>query len=85
MKNKIKIDRNAFSVVSSEDQDVEEKTYWHDKTSNERLEALETARQMIYGYNPDTTRLQRVFEVVEMVNFRRVLIIRIRFGGWCGS
>jgi len=65
MKNKIKIDRNAFSVVSNEEQDVEEKTYWHDKTSEERLEALETTRQMIYGYNPDTIRLQRVFEVIE--------------------
>jgi len=65
MKKKIKIDRSAISVVSYEEQDVEEKTYWHDKTTEERLEALETTRQMIYGYNPDTTRLQRVFEVVE--------------------
>lgn len=59
-----KIDRNAFSVVTQEEQEIEEKSYWQDKSTLERLKALETTRQMIYGYNPATTRLQRVLEVV---------------------
>ena len=59
-----KIDRNAFSIVTQEEQEIEEKSYWQDKSTLERLKALETTRQMIYGYNPATTRLQRVLEVV---------------------
>jgi hypothetical protein len=63
-KNKFKVNRSAFSVVSSKEQEMEERTYWHDKTPAQRLEALEITRQMVYGYNPATTRLQRVLEVV---------------------
>lgn len=63
--NKFKINRKAFSVVSLEEQEKEERTYWWDKTPQERLEALETTRQIIYGYDPAATRLQRVLEVVE--------------------
>jgi hypothetical protein len=59
------MDRRAFSVISLEDQQEDEKRYWRDKTSHERLQAVETTRQMIYGYDPSSTRLQRVLEVVE--------------------
>lgn len=64
-KDKFKVNRKAFSVVSLEEQEKEERTYWWDKTPHERLEALETTRQIIYGYDPAATRLQRVLEVVE--------------------
>jgi len=60
-----KIDRKAFSVVSLEEQEKEEKSYWWDKTPYERLQALETTRQIIYGYTSASERLQRVFEVVK--------------------
>ena len=43
-----------------------DKTYWHSKTPQERLEALELMRQINYGYNPTTERLQRVLEVDEL-------------------
>lgn len=59
------MDRHAFSVVSLKDQQEDEKTYWRNKTPHERLQAVETTRQMIYGYDPASTRLQRVLEVVE--------------------
>ena len=62
--DKFRLNRSAFSVVSMEEQDHEEKTFWHDKSTAQRLEALEITRQMIYGYDPATTRLQRVLEVV---------------------
>lgn len=57
-------DRTAFSVVSFEEQATEERTYWHDKTPRERLEALELTRQLLYGYDPATARVERVIEVV---------------------
>ena len=60
-----KLDKTAFSVVSLEQNDLEEKAYWLSKTPFERLDALETMRQIIYGYDPTTTRLQRVFEVTQ--------------------
>lgn len=59
-----KIDKTAFSVVPLSQAD-DEKEYWLSKTPQERLQALEFIRQVLYGYDPATTRLQRVFEVVK--------------------
>jgi hypothetical protein len=59
------IDKTEFSVVSlSESSD--DKAYWQSKTPSERLQALEATRQVIYGYDPITSRFQRFFEVVEL-------------------
>ena len=67
------MDKETFSVLSSfEEADAADKAYWHSKTPQERLEALELMRQINYGYNPATVRLQRVLEVVEFTP-RRVL------------
>jgi len=56
-----KVRRDAFKVASVFDR-KEEKSYWLSKTPYERLEAVELMRQIIYGYNPSATRLQRVLE-----------------------
>lgn len=60
-----RLDRSAFQIGSLND-DGEELEYWRAKSPEERMEALELMRQIIYGYDPATTRLQRVFEVVEL-------------------
>jgi len=60
-----KLDRTAFSVVSLEEADNDEMEYWLSKTPYERLNALETLRQVFYGYSPTTTRLQRILEIAE--------------------
>ena len=62
---KERIDRSAFSVVSLHEQDAEEAWFWRAKTPHERLEGVELTRQMLYGYESATARLQRVLEVVE--------------------
>jgi hypothetical protein len=36
------------------------------KSPQERMAALELMRQILYGYDPATTRLQRVFEIAEL-------------------
>ena len=59
-----KLDRTVFSVSSLGDVS-DEKEYWLTKSPYERLEALETMRQIIYGYDPLTTRFQRFLEVAE--------------------
>ena len=58
------VDRSAV-VVSGLHDESDERAYWLAKTPSERLAALELMRQVIYGYDPSTTRLQRVFSVVE--------------------
>lgn len=57
------LDRTAFSVTSLQEQEAEERRYWRSKTPHERLQAVEAMRQIVYGYNHATTRLQRVLEV----------------------
>ncbi|HXG94030.1 MAG TPA: hypothetical protein VNN73_16925 [Blastocatellia bacterium] len=59
-----KMDKTAFSVVSLTEAD-DEKEYWLSKTPHERLRAIEQIRQTIYGYDPATARLQRVFEIAQ--------------------
>ena len=61
----LKVDRSAFSVTTLDDKTAEDDRYWHSKTPEERLVALEQLRQIVYGYDPATERLQRIFEVVE--------------------
>lgn len=63
----VKLEKNAVQVFSSfAEADSADKRFWHSQTTRRRLEALELMRQSAYGYeNPDTERLQRVFEIVE--------------------
>jgi hypothetical protein len=61
----LKVERNSFSIATHDEQDIEEKTYWLSKTLTDRLNALELTRQMIYGYNPTSARLQRVLEITK--------------------
>ena len=63
----LKMDKGVLSIISlSEESD--EREYWHSKTPHERLEAVELMRQINYGYDPTTTRLQRVLEVTQLTS-----------------
>jgi hypothetical protein len=62
--DEFRLDRSHFSVGTLDDPG-DEKAYWLSKTPEERLTALEYLRQVAYGYDPDTTRLQRVLEVAQ--------------------
>ena len=46
--------------------DPDDKTYRRSKTPHERLDAVEEMRQIIYGYDPSTSGLQRLLEVAEL-------------------
>jgi hypothetical protein len=59
-----KMDKTVFAVGSLYDES-NEKTYWLSRTPHERLAAVELMRQIIYGYSPSTTRLQRVLEIAQ--------------------
>jgi len=63
-KDLLRIDRKVFSIVSMSEIE-KDLTYWLSKTPEERIEAVEFLRQLIFGYDPATERLQRVFETAE--------------------
>ncbi|NLF09549.1 MAG: hypothetical protein GX594_16445 [Pirellulaceae bacterium] len=44
----------------------EDRGYWHSKTPRERLAAVEYLRVLNYGYDPASSRLQRVLEVAQL-------------------
>ena len=61
-----KVNKSALSVASTFVEKSDDKEYWQSKTPQERLQAVELMRQINYGYDPTTTRLQRVLEVAEL-------------------
>jgi len=60
-----KMDRTAFSIcdVGDEGTDLE---YWLSRPPEERLAAVEYLRQMMYGYDPATARMERVLEIDDL-------------------
>lgn len=62
-----RMDKEEFSVLSSfKEANEADKAYWHSKTPQERMAALELMRQINYGYDPTTERLQRILEIAEL-------------------
>ncbi len=60
-----RMDKTVFSVAALTDPS-DEKVFWLSKTPAERLQALEFLRQIVYGYDPSSARLQRVLEIAEL-------------------
>ncbi len=62
----LKIDKTSFSVETDID-NTDDVAPWHTVSPSKRLQALEIMRQINYGYNPVTDRLQRILTIVEPV------------------
>jgi hypothetical protein len=60
-----RIDKSVLSVAALSDQS-DDRAFWHSKTPEERLAAMELMRAINYGYDPATTRLQRVLTVTQL-------------------
>jgi hypothetical protein len=60
----LKMNKNIFSVVT-DFSEANDKEYWFSLSPLERLEAIELMRQIIYGYDTSSDRLQRVFTVAK--------------------
>jgi hypothetical protein len=58
-----KVRRDVFKVMSLFDQ-PDDKEYWLSKTPQERLEAVELMRRIVYG-DEAAKRLQRVLEITQ--------------------
>jgi hypothetical protein len=61
----LRMDRTVFSVGKLKDEDKDGE-YWRSRSWEERLEAAEFMRQVVYGYDPITDRVQRVFTVTRL-------------------
>ena len=59
-----KIDRSAFSIGSLHDGE-DEKEYWKSKSPQERMQAIEIMREIIYGHDASAKRLSGFFEITE--------------------
>jgi len=59
-----KIDKTAFSLGHLHD-GGDEKQHWRLVTPQERIQAIEAMRKILYGKDATAARLQRVFEVTK--------------------
>jgi hypothetical protein len=59
------MDRSTWSVETLGDQG-HDSAYWMTRDPAERLAAIELARQIYYGYDPATTRMERVFSIHDL-------------------
>lgn len=58
-------DKTAIEVcnLGEEGTDLE---FWLSRTPQERVSTVEYLRQMMYGYDPLTARMERVLEIVDL-------------------
>jgi len=63
--SEVRMDKTAFSIVLLGDES-DEKIFWQSKTPQQRLATVELLRQLNYGYDPATARLQRVLTNAEL-------------------
>ena len=60
----LKLDKTNL-VISSLEEPTDEIAFWSTKSPAERMAAIELMRQIIYGYDPTFTRLQRVLTIIQ--------------------
>lgn len=65
-----KMAKDVYAVASLTDAS-DEKEFWRTKTPQQRLEALENLRRIVYGDVQSTARLQRVLEIAQLPEGRR--------------
>jgi len=58
--NSTAIGSSVVRLLSREEAEQEDRLYWHSKTPEERLAAAEQLRQLAYGYDPVTARIQAI-------------------------
>jgi hypothetical protein len=61
----LRMDKTVVSVVSLHEADALDKAYWAAQSPRDRRIALEFMRQVLYGYDPISDRVEGVFEVIE--------------------
>lgn len=70
--SQMRLDKTAFSVSTLDVNEDEDTTFWHSRTVEERLTAMEWMRQVNYGYDATTQRLQRVLTVIPQIRLGKL-------------
>ncbi len=60
----LRMDKTVISVISLKNAG-DDKEFWRTQSTTARLQALELMRQVMYGYDPISDRVERVFTVIE--------------------
>ena len=60
-----KINKKSISIASASEFESNDLNFWKFKTPEERLEAIEFIRQINFGYDPSTERLQRLLTITQ--------------------
>ncbi len=59
----LRVDRSAFSLGWLGEDDMI--AYWHSRTIEERWQAIEIMRQIVYGYGPEL-KMKKVLEILKV-------------------
>lgn len=60
----LKLDKKILTVATLTDPS-DDRSYWHARSPYERLQAVESLRQLNYGRHQSTARLQRLLEIAQ--------------------
>ena len=58
--NQAPIDPAVVRPLSRQEAEQEDRVFWHSKSPRERLATAEHLRQVAYGYNASTDRIQAI-------------------------
>ena len=53
-------------LLTQEEAEAEDRTYWHSKTPAQRMAAAEQLRQAAFGYDPATARIQAIAQIINL-------------------
>ena len=59
-----RMDKSVFEIKPMSEHG-DDRAYWASKTGAERLAAVEFMRQVMYGYDPSTARIQRILTIAQ--------------------
>jgi len=57
----VTLETSLVRILTREQAEEEDRTFWHSKTPAERLAAAEQLRQIAYGYDASTARIHAIF------------------------
>src|SRR3989338_6828645 len=63
----VRVEKTAI-IVSPLSDPSDDREYWLSRSPYERLQAVESLRQLNYGHGQSTARLQRVLEITQRVS-----------------
>lgn len=61
-----RMDRSRFEVATHEELEQEDRKYWANASTHEKIETITYLRECFYGPEATTGRLQRFYQILEL-------------------